>query len=153
MKTKRIVSGVLLAFVAVSIAVAVIKETVARPRALDTDTTVKGDNVVVYYLHTTFRCVTCNRVETTAEKLIRAEFAKAITDGRLQWESVDFQEHDDIAVRYEVGGNMIVVARLKDGKEVGSTRLTNVMDLAIDDNWTQLEDDVRTAVRAALEGE
>ena len=151
MKAKGIVSGVLLAFVAVSIAVAVIKETVARP-APDADIAGKGDTVVVYYLHTTFRCATCNRVEATAEKLIRAEFATAIDDGRLVWKSVDFQEHDDMAVRYEVGGNMIVVARMKDGKEVGATRLTNVMDLAIDDNWTQLADDVRSAVGAALEG-
>lgn len=153
MKAKRIVRWALLAFVAVSIGVAVIKESIARPSSLDTDSARDGDNVVVYYMHTTFRCATCNRVESTAEKLIRAEFAEALNDGHVKWASVDFQEHEDLAVRYEVGGNMIVVVRFKDGKEVDRRRLANVMDLAVDDKWNEIEDGVRQAVRACLGGE
>jgi len=149
MKAKIIARWVLLTFVAVSIGVAVIKETALS----GAQTVVAFNGVVVYYMHTTFRCATCNRVESTAEKLIRAEFAEALNDGRLQWESVDFQEHEDLAVRYEVGGNMIVVVRFKDGKEIDRRRLANVMDLAIEDKWTEIEDGVRKAVGACLGGE
>ena len=151
MGAKRIVRGVLLAFVAVSIAVAVIKESTARSSSVAPGT-VDGDGVIVYYMHTTFRCATCNRVEATADKLIRGEFAEPLTNGRLQWVSVDYQQYEEMAVRYEIGGNMIVVVRLKDGKEVQRTRLANVMDLAIAGKWDQLENDVRQAVRACLAG-
>jgi hypothetical protein len=87
---------------------------------------------VVYYLHATFRCATCNAIEAMTDELIRTEFADALASGRLEWRRVDYLQDEQLASHYKVGGNMVVVARFRDGKEVQAKRLDKVMDLAND---------------------
>ena len=150
MKAKRIVCGVLLAFVFISICVAIAKEMIIS--SVVEASPPRGDRVVVYYMHASFRCVTCNRVEATADKLIRSEFDTQLNDGRLQWMAVNFQENEALADLYEVSGNMIVVVRFKDDKEVDRRRLADVMDLAVDGKWDRIEARVRQAIGACLAG-
>ena len=150
MKAKRIVRGVLLAFVFISIYFAIAKEMTVSP--VQVPEPPRGDDVVVYYMHASFRCATCNRLEATADKLIRTEFAAQLDDGRLQWMPVNFQEDDELARRYQVSGNMIVVVRFKDGEEVDCRRLADVMDLAADGKWDRIEAQVRQAIGACLAG-
>ena len=151
MKAKRIVSGVLLGFVAVSIGFAIAKEFRVSPAPVAKPA--DGDRTVVYYMHASFRCATCNRIESTAETLLRTEFAGPLDDGRLQWTPVDFQQNEELAYLYAVSRNMIVVVRFKDGKEVCRERLAHVMDMAVDGDWDQIRTDVRQAVSACLAGE
>ena len=134
MKARKIIGKLLLGFVLISIGFAIGKE-VTRARMLshaDAAPTAAGerDKVVVYYMHATFRCVTCNLVESMGEELVRTEFADAVKAGKLEWREVNFQQNEQLAVRYKVGGNMIIVARFKDGKEVAHRRLDRVMELA-----------------------
>ena len=134
MKARKIIGKLLLGFVLISIGFAIGKE-VTRLRMLshaDAAPTATGerDKVVVYYMHATFRCVTCNLVESMGEELVRTEFADAVKAGKLEWREVNFQQNEQLAVRYKVGGNMIIVARFKDGKEVAHRRLDRVMELA-----------------------
>lgn len=133
MKAKKIIGRLLLAFVLVSIGFAIGKEVERNHRQADAQgaPTVAGeDKVVVYYMHATFRCVTCNLVESTGEELIRTEFADAVKTGRLEWRPVNYQENEDLGKRYNVGGNMIVVAKFVGGKEIANKRLDRVMELA-----------------------
>ena len=133
MKARKIIGKLLLAFVLVSIGFAAGKEA-ERNRAaaqahVGPSTTVE-DKVIVYYMHATFRCVTCNMVESMGEELVRTEFGDDVKGGRLEWRQVNYQENDDLVRRYNVGGNMIVVVKFAGGKKVQSRRLDRVMELA-----------------------
>ncbi len=150
MKVKRTISKLLLAFVLVSIGVAIGKEIAANQTGPTAPVTSApwapqgGHKVVVYYLHSSVRCVTCNAVESMTDELIRTEFADALKSGRLEWKQVDYLQNEQLAERYNVGGNMIVVARFLDGKEVGTRRLDKVMHLVGD--RARFLDYVRTAI-------
>lgn len=154
MQAKKIIGRLLLAFVLVSIGYAIGREVekgraAARAAPARSEAGAGQDKVVVYYLHATFRCVTCNTVESLAEELVRTEFAEAVKAGRLEWRVADFQENGELADRYKVAGNMIVVARFRDGKEVESRRLDRVMELV--NNRGEFLSYVRKAVRELLE--
>jgi hypothetical protein len=111
---------------------------------------VSGDSVMVYYFHASYRCLTCNLVESTARKLVETNFADAIQTGRLQWRTANFQEDEDLAQRYSVGANMLVVVRLRDGKEVAHRRLDRVMELIHRND--EFADYVLAGVQDILEG-
>ena len=135
MKAKKIIGKLLLGFVLISIGFAIGKETtrnrmVAQAEAAAPIAAPGQDKVIVYYMHATFRCVTCNLVESMGEELVRTEFADAVKAGRLEWRDVNFQQNEQLAVRYKIGGNMIIVAKFQDGKEVAHKRLDHVMELA-----------------------
>ena len=111
---------------------------------------VKGDRVVVYYFHASYRCLTCNLVESTARKLVETNFADAVQTGRLEWRTANFQEDEDLARRYSVGTNMLVVARFCDGQEVAHRRLDRVMELIHRND--EFADYVLAGVQDVLEG-
>lgn len=154
MKAKRILSKLLLALVLVSIGVAIGKEMGAsqgEPMAStssDPSSVQVERKVVVYYLHSSFRCVTCNAVESMADELMRTEFADDLKSGRLEWKPVDYLQDEELADRYNVGGNMIVVVRFVGDKEVEARRLDKVMDLVRD--RARFLDYVRSAVSELL---
>ena len=153
MKTKKVIGRLLLAFVLVSIGFAVGKEVErnrAGAQAQAAPSTAVEDKVIVYYMHATFRCVTCNMVESMGEELVRSEFANALKGGRLEWKPVNYQENDDLARQYNVGGNMIVVVKFAGGKEVEHKRLDRVMELA--GNRDEFMAYVRSAIQELIRG-
>jgi hypothetical protein len=152
MKAKKIIGRLLLAFVLVSVGFALGRQ-VEKGRSAASAGPAAGDGAdktVVYYMHASFRCATCNTVESMGAELVRTEFADAVRAGRLEWKPVNYQENDDLAKRYKVGGNMIVVARFRGGKEVDSRRLDRVMELA--DRRDEFVPYVRNGIQAVLEG-
>ena len=139
MTARKIIGRLLLAFVLVSVGYAIGRETAPTPASAPLPLAVAespgaaGESrVVVYYLHSTFRCMTCNLIESTTEELIRTEFAEAVKAGRLEWKPVDYLQNEFLADRYNVSGNLIVVARFKDGREAAARRLERVMELVHD---------------------
>ena len=150
MTVRRIVSAVLVAFALVSLALAVWGEVRAKPRA-DAQAAAIGaapgeDKTVVYYLHGTFRCPACNTVEAVGEEIVKTEFADAVAAGAMEWRPVNYQENDLLAERYKVSGNMIVVARFEDGREVETRRLDRVMELSGDRQ--ELAEYIRAGIRS-----
>ena len=148
-KAKYITRNALLAFVLVSVGFALGKEVTARrltPTA-EPDSSAPlatADKVVVYYLHTTFRCVTCNEIERLTKALLETEFAGDLAAGRIEWREANFQQDESLAHRYEVVSSCVVVARIQGGKEIDFQRL--------DDVWTRYEDptDFNEYVGAAI---
>jgi hypothetical protein len=162
-KAKNITRSVLLAFVLISIGFALGKEVTARRQTLTSNAvrqaatagtessapeTMGDDKVVVYYLHTTFRCVTCNEIERLTKALVETEFADELTAGKLEWREANFQQDESLAKRYEVVSSCVVVANMQGGKEREFQRL--------DDVWTRYQDPadfneyVGTAIRKYL---
>jgi hypothetical protein len=137
---KNITRNALLAFVLISVGFALGKEVTARRQTPTTGPespasvapVATSDKVVVYYLHTTFRCVTCNEIERLTKALVETEFADDLTAGRIEWREANFQQDESLAKRYEVVSSCVVVVNIQGGHESGFQRL--------DDVWTRYED-------------
>jgi len=154
---KKLVARLLLAFVLVSIGFAVGKEVTLRSvqanradGAAAAEPAERGDRVIVYYMHATIRCVTCNTIETMAGKLVDSAFAEAKRAGKLAWKDVDFQENEDLAKRYDVVSSCIVVVHQQDGKDVAFKRLDDVWLLT--DKPQEFNEYVAKAILAYLRG-
>lgn len=144
MKVKETISKVLMAFVLITIGFSVGKEMTLRKMAqndntddevvsaVSEDTEQVKDKVVVYYMHATFRCFTCNSIESMAKEVVENDFSDAMADGRLEWRTVNFQENMALGRRYGVGTSTLVVVKIQDGKEVDFKRLDEV--------WTKVND-------------
>ena len=155
MTAKKTLSNLLLAFVLISIGFVIGKETALNSsRKSNSGSNAvaahagRADKVIVYYMHQTFRCVTCNQIEATTGELINADFAKELKDGRLEWKKVNFQENEDLAKRYNVASSTVVVVRLRDGKEIGHQSLDKVWSLS--GNHDEFIKYVGGAIREAL---
>jgi len=107
-----------------------------------------SDKVIVYYMHQTFRCVTCNQIEAMTGELIRTDFVRELQGGRIEWKKVNFQEDEDLAKRYNVASSTVVVVRLRNGKEIGHQSLDKVWTLS--SNREEFIKYVSVAIREAL---
>jgi hypothetical protein len=89
------------------------------------------DGVLVRYLHTTARCVTCKKIEEYAAAAVRDGFAAEIAAGQVVWESVNIDEpaFRDLAQRYQLFTKTVVVSRIEGGREVSWKRLDEVWQL------------------------
>lgn len=129
MNGRRLVIAVLLLFAAGSLGASVWQHAHRRGHAA-TQPESAQNKTIVYYLHGTFRCTACNVVESTGRAVVQNDFANDVQAGRMEWRTVNYQEDEQLAKRYNVGGNMIVVARFESGREVETRRLDRVMELA-----------------------
>ncbi len=88
----------------------------------------RSNQTLIYYLHTTFRCVTCNTIERLARETVERHFAEHLADGRVVWRAVNFQTDEALARRYEVASSAVVVVKIENGREIAYRRL--------DEAWT-----------------
>ena len=105
-KYQKALRNVLLAFVLITIGFALGKESAQRriaaavPAGSGNSTArpvadAKGQTkVLVYYAHTTFRCVTCNTIEALTQKTLKRRFGDESAAGVVEWRVVNFQEDD-----------------------------------------------------------
>lgn len=137
MDAKKIPANVLLGFVLISIGFALGKETATRSARTATATAAAPaatqarapDKVIVYYMHQTFRCVTCNQIEAAAADLVRTAFAKELADGIVEWRLENFQENEELARRYNVASSSVVVVQIRNGQETAHQTLDKVWTL------------------------
>lgn len=155
-RTQHFVKNGLLAFVLISVGFAFGKHSVRRvavteprssgpPAAAAAALPVK---IRVYYLHATFRCVTCNTIEKMTRELLERQFGKALADGRIEWREDDFQENESLAKRFDVISSCVVVAKMRGEKVLAYQRLDEVWTLM--DNPVKFNDYVGGAIRAYL---
>lgn len=128
---KKIITNLLLAFVFISIGFAIGKHTVKLDN--ETKKTSKRNNhhVAVYYLHSTFRCVTCNTIEEMTWTLLNSSYSNELTNKKIKWIIEDFQENETIAKKFEVVASCVVVALVKADKIIDFIR--------VDEVWTLME--------------
>lgn len=153
MQTNKIIGKVLLAFVLISIGFLLGKTTTRSPAPASAPVEPAAasgqDRVVVYYMHASFRCPTCNRAESMGEELLREEFAEALQAERLQWQAVNWQENEALAQRYHVNAPMLVAVKYRDGREVESRRLDRMLVLV--NSPDEFRNYVRPAIQELLE--
>ena len=113
-----------------------------------------GRQVVVYYLHRTFRCVSCNHMEQMTHDALKEAFAGELVSGSVRWQTADFQQKEQLGQRYEATSPSVVVVSTVDGRETGYRRL-DVLWLLRDDPAafrTTLTEAVKTAMNPQESG-
>ena len=128
----KIITNGLLTFALISIGFALGKHLVKPDAQVNHLPNGNGRQVAVYYLHSTFRCVTCNTIEKMTRELLDTSYAQQLADGKIQWIEDDFQENEALARQFEVAASCVVVAEMKDGVVLDYKRL--------DDVWTKMKD-------------
>ncbi len=78
------------------------------------------DRIVAYYFHRTTRNPTCERIESYAREAVESAFTRQLTDGRLQWQSVDYEAPDNehYAADYKLTASCIVLVRMRGNQPV-----------------------------------
>ncbi len=132
-KLKHLLTKALLAFALISIGFALGKHA-AKPAAQSDGLQPGGTGrqVAVYYLHSTFRCVTCNTIESMTKALLDNAYSDELADGTIQWIEADFTDNTALAEQFEVVASCVVVAELQDGVVTDYKRL--------DEFWTLMQD-------------
>ena len=150
-KTKRIAGQLLLIFLCLSVGFAVGKEVAFRQIVQPAPAAPTGRVVKAYFFHG-YPCITCLSAKASTEKVIHDNFAKAVADGELVYESIDYTDlaNAALAAKFHVGSNLVVLAVMDEGKVVHSIQLDQVMKLASSD-VNQLEIYLRDAIAQALQ--
>ncbi|MFO0879773.1 MAG: nitrophenyl compound nitroreductase subunit ArsF family protein [Gemmataceae bacterium] len=122
----------LLAFVAVSLAVAVadvagLRGTTPTESESSTPAPLIGDRLAVYYFHTHTRCVTCRAIEEHAHEAVAPE----IQAGILDWHVVNYEDpvHRHFATKFKLLCPSVVLVRYRDGEAVAWKNLERVWEL------------------------
>ena len=134
-KWKNTLKNILLAFVLISIGYAIGKNMSARPDAISVtsgDNIKSGKYLLVYYMHATVRCETCNNIEKMAHNLLKSKFKKELAEGLIEWKVVNFQENETLAKEFDVVSSGVIVVLMNGNKVVDYKRLDEV--------WTLLND-------------
>lgn len=108
--------------------------------------------VVVYYLHTTYRCPSCYRIEEWTAAAVTGRFAPELDQGLLEWRvlNVDAPPNAHFIEDYQLFTKSVVVSEVKNGREVRWKRLDRVWDLLEDPK--AFEAYIEREVRSFLEG-
>jgi hypothetical protein len=162
MTPRRAITGLLLAFVAVSVGYLCFRSIKAArawhlPDAVQAaDGTAKaegktGSRVVAYYFHVTVRCTTCRAIEAYSKEVIHQRFAKEIGDGRIEWRLVNVQlpENRHFIQDYQLFTKSLVLVLLKDGRQQEYKVLNDTWELVGDKAAMQqyVEKEVRGYLR------
>ena len=147
---KKILTCVLLAFVAASVAYAVMQAGDPSKAGAGPDDDPAGgpDRTDVLFFHPTARCATCINMQARADSLIRDDFADELADGRLTWRVLNFEHHDALADRYKVVASTLVVVTVRGGVETTFARLDDAFQHA--DSRDAFREYVRAAVAKSL---
>jgi len=129
---KRLLTQGLIAFTLISIGFALGKHSGHKIGENPSSTAGKENRIIVYYMHATFRCVTCNTIEKMTRALLESSYAPQLANGRILWQEVDFQENIALANKFEVTASCVVVARLKNSEITSFKRLDKVWILMND---------------------
>lgn len=156
-KHKQLITNLLLAFVLISIGFALGKHSattrsaVSQPgTAVSNVTTTTGNSMLkLYYMHATFRCVTCNSIESKAKELVQRDFADALKRGKIAWEDVNFQENETLSRKFDVVASCVVLAQVVNGEIMKFQRLDEVWTLL--DKPVEFERYVLAAVKKAYD--
>jgi len=155
MKTKKLITFALLAFVAVSIGYLVLSNTGtvdstaagpekapvsgndqkgASPGEAAGNASVPESRVVAQYFHGTMRCDTCRAIESLTMEALTSEFSDELESGKLEIRAINVDEPANwhFVEDYQLTTRTVVVALLDKGEEKEWKRLDQVWQLVRD---------------------
>jgi hypothetical protein len=115
---------VLLAIVALSSS-SIILSPVAQAKEI-----AQGTHVVAYYLHGTFRCPTCYKLEQYSREAIETNFKDALASGTLEFKVINVEDkgNEHYTKDYQLYTKSIILSLLKDGKETKWINLNKIWE-------------------------
>lgn len=128
---RKILTAILLLFVTISIAYLPYKyfvESKSNPQALNLFQS--SDSIIVSYMHSTFRCSSCNSIEEMTFNLLQDQYSAYLNDGSIIWQSIDFQQEVELAGEFEIVASCVVISKMNEKKILEFRRLDEV--------WTKL---------------
>jgi hypothetical protein len=166
---RKIVTGVLLGFVAVSVGWLILKETrgrtadetgaAAAPAAIVATTAAPAEvatpaprKLVSTYFHVNKRCNTCRAIERQARESVETGFPEALMSGRLEWRAVNLDDpgNDHFYTDFQLTGSSLVLVDFVEGKVARFKALQKTWDLVADPPAFQTY--VQAEVTSWLEG-
>jgi cytochrome c biogenesis protein CcdA len=156
MQPKKILTALLLFFIALSLAGLVVKRVREASAAEDpgADAALRvRDGVILYYCHGKDRCENCVNYEAYAREILATDFAKPLAQGLLSWQVVNFDEpaNGHFDEDYQLGHvATLVLVRRENSEETESKALRDGLMYVAMGEKDQLNDYVRTEVTAFL---
>ncbi|NWF82372.1 MAG: hypothetical protein HXY18_00920 [Bryobacteraceae bacterium] len=162
MNRRNTLTGVLLAFVAVSFGFLALRSLKAAKswRAPQTAQAASiapdiekraASKVIAYYFHVTVRCATCRAIEAYSKQVIHERFAKELTSGQLEWRLVNVQlpENRHFINDYQLFTKSLVLVREAGGRQKEFKVLNDTWELVGDKVAMQryVEKEVREYLR------
>lgn len=115
--------------------------------------TKKPPKVIAYYFHTTFRCITCRRIEAYSQEAIEQAFGQALKDGMLDFRVVNVEESANrhFIRDYQLFTKSLILVKMKDGKQAEWKNLSRVWELVRrkDAFLRYVQDEVRAYLEAS----
>lgn len=108
--------------------------------------------LVVYYLHTTFRCPSCNKIERLTKEAVENGFADQIKKGRVEMKVLNIEEsgNEHFVDDYKLYTKSVILSDLKNGKEAKWKNLDQVWTLL--GNEAKFIEYVQKEIKTYLEG-
>ena len=114
-----------------------------------------SDQLVVYYLHSNRRCMTCRKLEAYSQEAVSTGFAEQLTDSTIIWRAVNFEEegNEHYAKDYQLYTKSLILSMLHDGKETEWKNLDKIWKLVGDkDKFIEyVQTEVRDFIKPAEE--
>ena len=139
---KRIVSVLLLCFVAASVSAIIVKKTGKKPPAPAVAPTaseagsvpLKPHHFIAYYLHGAKRCITCIKLEKLCSGAIHRYFGDMLRSGEMVYRMADYDtdEHNHFLNDFDLFAQSLVIIEMVDGKMTRWVKLDKIWDLLND---------------------
>ena len=132
MKSKTILTAVLLLFVAMSVVAMVAKE--SRQASNSATTELPADGLVAIYFHGNVRCPTCLSIEALAHGAITERFADDLASGKLAWQVMNYElpENAHFVDEFQLAAPTVVLVQRQVGQTTESRNLDRVWELVGD---------------------
>jgi len=75
------------------------------------------DGVEVLYFHGKQRCPTCKAIEQETKELVSTTFANEVKNGKLVFKTLDIEENEELAEKYQITWSSLVLVDYNNGKE------------------------------------
>jgi hypothetical protein len=159
-KSKNIITVVLLVFVAASVVYLMMREA-GQSTATNQDTAATAtagsaeaapaDRVIAYYFHGHQRCPTCRKIEAYTTEAIQTGFPEELAAGTvtLQVVNVDEPVNEHFITDFQLTAKTVVLVNEQDGEQVQWKNLARVWDLV--GNKESFITYIREETRAMLE--
>lgn len=102
---------------------------------------------IVYYFHSSVRCVTCVKIERYTYEAVNGQFAEHLKAGSIELQSIntDEQENKHYLEDYGLYTKSVVLSKIEDGEEVEFQNLDEIWNLVRneDDFKAYIGDEIR----------
>ena len=142
MHPKKIITTVLLIFVAVSIVFLLMPDSdttivVSDPTVVEQgdSSPVPEDRLLVYYLHGNIRCQTCETLEVLSQKAVLSNFEDQISKGTIEWKVVNYEDsgNDHFLKDFDISFQSLVIVDVKENKQLHHENLDKIWELVHDE--------------------